>query len=436
MKLLNTIETILKESTISTTSRKERANWSPESMQDLEAFHPELKKDLFSMEDIEMELDEYVEQGHVTRGPSTESRENMSSEAKRWIDKNSSWRFATRSEGVEVDFNNLPDTINELVDKNLYKNLELNKGGEFNEDEELDEMSIEDLENGSFNKGKYYNIQSPNKWRQQELGEDLKYWSYDIKKNNLGQNLEESNEEEDLDEYRYDFYEEDMNEQSPPSEFASNEYKWSEDEKEQSQGSRQIQSTPNEVFFLAVKLLLTEIGDEEFWDNENNTMDTLYERRDKIASVVKILGISGRDELMMDKLYWAGSDNSDGLVISDTVNNYNDLYLRALGRYSVPLKQYESVYRLVQWDPEVVAYSPEDVETDVIYDEDNNYDHWEWEKDGYNYRIQDEEYDSHIGKEINGPITLVKQLNPGQNGNRTSSGMTDGDGGDDNLIDV
>jgi len=51
----------LKESTVSTTSRKERANWSPEATQDLEAFHPELEKDLFTMEDIDKEVDEYME---------------------------------------------------------------------------------------------------------------------------------------------------------------------------------------------------------------------------------------------------------------------------------------------------------------------------------------------------------------------------------------
>ena len=248
MKLLKTIESILKESTISTTSRKERANWSPEAMQDLEAFHPELKKDLFSMEDIEMELDEYVEQGHVTRGPSTTSRENMSSEAKRWIDKNNSWRFATRSEGVEVDFNNLPDTINELVDKNLYKSLELNKGGEFNEDEELDE--------------------------------DLKYWSYDIKKNNLGQDLEESNEEEELEEYRFDFYEEDTRDCPKGMYYCSDDKICKPDSQKLDEALESGtgvygQDTPSELFFIAVKLLLAEIP-EPFWDIDNHTSDPLY----------------------------------------------------------------------------------------------------------------------------------------------------------------
>ena len=51
----------LKESTVSTTSRKERANWSTEAMQDLEAFHPELKKDLITMEDIDKEIDDFFE---------------------------------------------------------------------------------------------------------------------------------------------------------------------------------------------------------------------------------------------------------------------------------------------------------------------------------------------------------------------------------------
>ena len=36
------INKILKEETISATSRKARGQWSPEAMQDLEAFHPDL----------------------------------------------------------------------------------------------------------------------------------------------------------------------------------------------------------------------------------------------------------------------------------------------------------------------------------------------------------------------------------------------------------
>ena len=38
-----------------------RANWSTEAMQDLEAFHPELKKDLITMEDIDKEIDDFFE---------------------------------------------------------------------------------------------------------------------------------------------------------------------------------------------------------------------------------------------------------------------------------------------------------------------------------------------------------------------------------------
>ena len=43
------INKILKEETISATSRKARSNWSPEAMQDLEAFHP----DLFELDEQE-----------------------------------------------------------------------------------------------------------------------------------------------------------------------------------------------------------------------------------------------------------------------------------------------------------------------------------------------------------------------------------------------
>lgn len=88
---------------------------------------------------------------------STTTRQNMSPEAKRWMNKNTSYRNVTMEDTdleldeycpmgkpnkcKEVDYDNLPDTLHEkeldeYVDKDLYKTLKLSKRGEFREQDE------------------------------------------------------------------------------------------------------------------------------------------------------------------------------------------------------------------------------------------------------------------------------------------------------------
>ena len=98
---------------------------------------------------------------------STTTRQNMSPEAKRWMNKNTSYRNVTMEDTdleldeycpmgkpnkcKEVDYDNLPDTLHEkeldeYVDKDLYKTLKLSKRGEFREqDEEQPDLSGEEL---------------------------------------------------------------------------------------------------------------------------------------------------------------------------------------------------------------------------------------------------------------------------------------------------
>jgi hypothetical protein len=74
MKLINTIRDIIQEqdsTTVSTTSRKGRANWSPEAEQDLYAFHPELKKDL------SLEEQDFVEEDYSIRDTFTAQDRRM-----------------------------------------------------------------------------------------------------------------------------------------------------------------------------------------------------------------------------------------------------------------------------------------------------------------------------------------------------------------------
>ena len=134
-------------------------------------------------------------------------RVDMSSEAMKWKDKSPTYRQSATMEDIELE---------EVVE-----DMEV-----YHPDFLPEDMTIEDLEDGSFNKGKYYTIQSPQKWVQHELGEDLENWSYDGDSIGVNKELDEYvdknlyktlklnkggefNEVEDLDEYRFDFYEED-----------------------------------------------------------------------------------------------------------------------------------------------------------------------------------------------------------------------------------
>ena len=131
---------------------------------------------------------------------STTTRQNMSPEAKRWMNKNTSYRNVTMEDTdleldeycpmgkpnkcKEVDYDNLPDTLHEkeldeYVDKDLYKTLKLSKRGEFREqdeepvfrnlDDEQPDLSGEDLpldiEKFSMKKGAH----NPRKGREEEM---------------------------------------------------------------------------------------------------------------------------------------------------------------------------------------------------------------------------------------------------------------------------
>tara|TARA_R110002020_G_scaffold59414_1_gene161953 strand:+ start:4076 stop:5416 length:1341 start_codon:yes stop_codon:yes gene_type:complete len=418
-------------------------------------------------------------------------RTDMAGEAMRWKDKSPTYRQAATMEDEDLE---LEETTLSTISRKGRANLSpeaIQDLEAFHPDFLPEEMSIEDLENGSFNKGKYYTIQSPQKWVQKELGEDLKYWSYDIKKNNLGQHLDEYvdkdlyktlklnkggefNEEEDLDEYRFDFYEEDTRDCPKGMYYCSDDKICKPDSqrlKEQVQGtdvdeyesslnkkggynnpidigtdkdvpgnsfnSRTYDSktgkyyrvaVPTTNFFKIVKLLVNSHPFNWFTSNGPNLDDSLYSRQEEVYKSARMLGIDSRLTNLLDKLFWAAYDNYNEIK-DGTVTNYDELELRPFLRVSVPMVTNASVYKEINYIPTVDSYDVNDAVMEVDYDEDNVYEAWEWEgTDGY--EEVDVDYESGDNTRGAGSPSL-KVLYPAESGNRTSSGLTFGDGSDD-----
>ena len=106
-----------------------------------------------------------------------------------------------------------------------------------------------------------------------------------------------------------------------------------------------------------------------------------------MSTPLKVLGIDNSGEGLTDKIFWAANDNREGIV-DGSISGYDQLYLRPLVQYDVPL--YESVreYKTISWIPKVECYSKDDAMNTVIYDEDGAYDSYEWEDDKYNYSVR------------------------------------------------
>jgi len=394
-------------------------------------------------------------------------RTDMSGEAMRWKDKSPTYRQSSTMEDEDLEETTL-STISRKGRANwspeAMQDLEA-----FHPDFLPEEMSIEDLENGSFNKGKYYTIQSPSKWIQEELGEDLKYWSYDIKKNNLGQHLDEYvdkdlyktlklnkggefNEEEDLDEYRFDFYEEDTRDCpkgmyycsddkicKPDSQKLKEQNNPTDTRDEEMYRNNTLYGIDNEVsvskriFFTFVKQLVDTYPDTWFDEMGPDLTEHPWERRDQVFRVAKLVGV-GKIESLLDKAFWAAHDNYNEIK-NGTVTNYNELELRAFVDYAVPLESHATIHKWIYYTPNVQAYDENDAVYTIIRDDNNEYDPWEYENTNM---YSEDEHDYEGGDiELRDDMNITKRvLYPAQTGNRTSSGLTFGDGGDDVLIDV
>ena len=165
------------------------------------------------------------------------------------------------------------------------------------------------------------------------------------------------------------------------------------------------------IFFKAVQILTKMHSDKWFTMNED-VGDNLWTRQEDMGTALKVLGIE-KDGGITDKIFWAANDNRKG-ILDGNITNYDQLYLRPLMQYSVPL--YESVreYKTLSWAPRVECYSKDDAFNTVLYDEDDHYSSYEWDGDpSYNEDSEDWEGE---GKELDGEIKVVRTIYPAEEG--------------------
>jgi hypothetical protein len=141
--------------------------------------------------------------------------------------------------------------------------------------------------------------------------------------------------------------------------------------------------------------------------------DNLWSRQQDMSTPLKVLGIGTDSGGLSDKIFWAANDNRKG-ILDGSITGYDQLYLRPLIEYKVPLFEAAREYKTIYWTPEVQSYSKEDAFNTVMYDEDGYYDSYEWDDDP-SYDVDSEEWESE-GKELDSDIKVKRTIYPASEG--------------------
>ena len=166
------------------------------------------------------------------------------------------------------------------------------------------------------------------------------------------------------------------------------------------------------IFFKATQIL-TKMKDATWFTQHEDDNDSLWHRQQDMSTALKVLGIEGDGSGLADKIYWAANDNRIG-ILDGSITNYNQLWLRPLVKYKVPLFESVREYKTIYWSPLLECYSKEDAFNTVMYDEDGVYDSWEWDGDP-SYHQESDEWDGE-GKELDTEVEVVKTIYPGEKG--------------------
>ena len=169
------------------------------------------------------------------------------------------------------------------------------------------------------------------------------------------------------------------------------------------------------IFFKAVQIL-TKMQDTNWFTQMEDGNDNLWHRQKDMSTPLKVLGIDTESEGLIDKIFWAANDNRKG-ILDGSITNYDQLWLRPLIEYKVPLFEAAREHKTIYWTPKVECYSKEDAFNTVLYDDDGLYDSYEWDHDP-SYQIDSEEWDSE-GKELDSEIEVVKTIYPGEKGSES-----------------
>ena len=159
---------------------------------------------------------------------------------------------------------------------------------------------------------------------------------------------------------------------------------------------------PKIAFFKATELLTKMKDDAWFSENEDRGESTYYRGRD-METPLKVVGINNSG--VEDKVFWAAFDNREGLK-DGSITNYDQLYLRPFKRYEAPMYETARVYKTISYLPKINAFSSEDAENNIIYDEDGAFHSGEW-YDEPGYEESDDDWETTDGPNSDGDIKQI-----------------------------
>ena len=182
----------------------------------------------------------------------------------------------------------------------------------------------------------------------------------------------------------------------PPQSYDARSYTHDKD------GKRHTSPVSKLAFFKAAQLVSKMKDDMWFTQNEDGGESTYYRTND-IETPLKVVGINKTG--IGDKVFWAAFDNKEGLR-DGSITNYDQLYLRPFKRYEVPLYETARVYKTISYAPKVDAFSKEDAQNNVMYDEDGIYHSGEWYNDP-SYNESDDDWETTDGPSPDGDIKQI-----------------------------
>ena len=204
---------------------------------------------------------------------------------------------------------------------------------------------------------------------------------------------------------------------------------------ERKDNKHHIVPVPKIAFFKATELLTKMKDDTWFSENEDGGQATYYRGID-METPLKVVGINRSG--VEDKVFWAAFDNREGLR-DGSITNYDQLYLRPFKRYEAPMYETARVYKTISYIPKINAFSSEDAENNIMYDEDGAFQSGEW-YDEPGYEESDDDWETTDGPNPDGNIkqigivydeqqglneSLIKEMGPSPEENDIISELND-----------
>lgn len=164
------------------------------------------------------------------------------------------------------------------------------------------------------------------------------------------------------------------------------------------------QSITKAMFIKVVKLIVKYESKDNLislTENDLNEWDRTFNFLEKYT---KLIGVRKGSEGLSSKILYAALDNYDKIK-DDTITLYDQLELRPLRKFSIPMYEDVQEYKTLYWTVKVNSFSENDAINNVMRDEDGEYGVWEWgvdDEESHEWETEDRGIleDTHITSEI------------------------------------